>query len=196
MEIVNLLGFSLVVYASYLLLTKFIHNKLRQLSTAVDDLQFLGQSRQEGNRIPGTAVVCGGRQVHTDLTVSQKLNIHCGCSIAGLLSARVCSDHFERVLIVDPEEWLSTADGMVDRHRELVDGQAIVTSLSPPQKRSRVFQYTFMHGYQMFLPNALQRMFKNFESEVKSSGGRCVIPPNFLPIYLLKSNFTTKTSST
>ena len=32
-------------------------------------------------------------------------------SIAGLATARVCHDHFERVVIVEPEAWLATEEG-------------------------------------------------------------------------------------
>ncbi|KAJ7282835.1 hypothetical protein C8J57DRAFT_1499798 [Mycena rebaudengoi] len=48
----------------------------------VAELALLGQPRKQ--KLPGTVVVCGG-------------------SIAGIITARICADHFERVILVDPE---------------------------------------------------------------------------------------------
>ncbi|KIJ36221.1 hypothetical protein M422DRAFT_179637, partial [Sphaerobolus stellatus SS14] len=49
------------------------------------DLSKLGMPRNKSQRIRGTAVICGR-------------------SIPGLLTARICSDHFENVVIVEPED--------------------------------------------------------------------------------------------
>jgi hypothetical protein len=55
-------------------------------------------------------------------------------SIAGLAAARICHDHFERVIIVEPEAWLTTPEGW-ESDRE-------------PMKRvrARVMQYQSLHG--------------------------------------------------
>jgi hypothetical protein len=55
-------------------------------------------------------------------------------SVAGLLTARVCHDHFERVLIVEAEAWVASEEG------RKMDGwnQKLV--------RSRVAQYASLHG--------------------------------------------------
>ncbi|KAJ7580273.1 hypothetical protein C8J56DRAFT_279035 [Mycena floridula] len=63
-------------------------------TTALLDLQFLQDSRPEGKKIQGNAVIAGG-------------------SIAGLLTAAICHKYFERVLIIEPEAWLNTEEGRV-----------------------------------------------------------------------------------
>lgn len=55
-------------------------------------------------------------------------------SIAGLLAARICSEFFEHVIIVEPEEWLTSEDGM----RRFAWKQE--------HKRTRVMQYQSLHG--------------------------------------------------
>ncbi|KAK0474283.1 hypothetical protein IW261DRAFT_1341776, partial [Armillaria novae-zelandiae] len=57
----------------------------RQLEkqTCVLDIDSLG-TRLPGDKFKGTAVICGG-------------------SIGGLIAARVCHDHFDDILIVEPE---------------------------------------------------------------------------------------------
>ena len=55
-------------------------------------------------------------------------------SIAGLVTARICHDHFERVIIVEPEAWLATTEGWEPE--------------SEPKKRARarILQYQSLHG--------------------------------------------------
>lgn len=75
------------------------------------------------------------------LTMIQS-HIYYFASIAGLWTARVLADHFEDVLIVEPEEWLSTEEGKSGVYNAL--GEAIEDARI--HKRSRVFQYTSIHG--------------------------------------------------
>ena len=59
-------------------------------------------------------------------------------SYAGLATARICHDHFERVIIVEPEAWLAT-----------VEGWKLEQKGEPTQKtktRARVMQYQSLHG--------------------------------------------------
>ncbi|KAF8577660.1 hypothetical protein K439DRAFT_535456 [Ramaria rubella] len=130
----------------YKVVSTLVVKKLRAVLTAVDDLPKLGLPRT-GGKIRGTAVICGG-------------------SIAGLFSARVCADHFEKVIIVEPEAWLATAEGQVDRHRERTEEN------TPVQKRSRVYQYTSVHMYQAFATLALRKWFSEYDTEVLKMGGR------------------------
>ncbi|KAJ7779095.1 hypothetical protein B0H16DRAFT_804463 [Mycena metata] len=65
------------------------------------ELAVLGQPRAK--KLPGTAVVCGG-------------------SIAGSVTARILTDHFERVILVDPE----------------------VDKIDEP--KTRILQYNAFHG--------------------------------------------------
>ncbi|PFH53243.1 hypothetical protein AMATHDRAFT_1318 [Amanita thiersii Skay4041] len=72
---------------------KWIFIRARKKLTAeqigLRDLELLGKPRTNGPKLSGTVVICGG-------------------SLAGLTAARVCHDHFENVIIVEPEAWLST----------------------------------------------------------------------------------------
>ena len=103
------------------------------------------------------------------MLLSTAFHIHQGykhrscCSIAGLLSARVCSDHFENVVMIEPEEWVTKTEGVADAHSSPV-----------LQKRSRVPQYNTFHGYQSFTTRVLRKLFRDFDSEVAKAGGRCV----------------------
>ncbi|KAF8529794.1 hypothetical protein JB92DRAFT_2859630 [Gautieria morchelliformis] len=118
---------------------------LRATLTALDDIPALGVLRSKDLKISGTAVVCGG-------------------SIAGLLSARVCADHFESVVMVEPEESVTRPD---DHHHD-------EKSSSVVQQRSRVPQYTSYHGYQAFMTLAVRKLFPNFDHEVVKAGARVV----------------------
>jgi len=103
-------------------------------------------------------------------------------SIAGLLTARICSDHFEKVYIVEPESWLCTEDGKE------------VESWNQKNKRSRVMQYYSTHGRRPIVfvlsfrltyhsssgnlvpvTQCLARLFPEFEQECCRSGIRYVI---------------------
>ncbi|KAJ7740952.1 hypothetical protein DFH07DRAFT_982126, partial [Mycena maculata] len=89
-------------------------------------------------KIPGTALICGG-------------------SIAGLLAARVCHAHFERVLIVEAEAWVASEEG------RKTDGW------DQRLKRSRVVQYNSLHACQSFLYQGLENLFPNIEEECRRS---------------------------
>lgn len=58
-------------------------------------------------------------------------------SLGGLLCARVCSDYFEKVLIVEPEAWLTSDDGKIIHAWE--------------QKNTR-FALVFLSSYHQFNP--------------------------------------------
>ncbi|KAK0197957.1 hypothetical protein F5146DRAFT_1017606 [Armillaria mellea] len=114
----------------------------RQLSkqTCVLDIDSLG-TRLPREKIKGTAVICGG-------------------SIGGLIAARVCHDHFDDVLIVEPEAWLSSPDAVR------------ADSWNQENKRSRVMQY---HSLNLLLAigyKAMAKLFPNIEAQSKSCGLR------------------------
>ncbi|PBL00011.1 hypothetical protein ARMGADRAFT_959754 [Armillaria gallica] len=98
----------------------------------------LGSSRAPAEKIKCTAVVCGG-------------------SISGLLTARVCRDHFENVLIVEPEGWLNSEDAKR------------VNSWNQENIRSLVMQYGSLQGVQVFAYSGFCKLFPGFESECKAS---------------------------
>ncbi len=56
------------------------------------------------------------------------------CSVGGLLAARVCHDHFDDVVIVEPEMWLNSEDA---RRTD---------SWNQGNRRSRVMQYESFQG--------------------------------------------------
>ncbi|KAJ7814291.1 hypothetical protein B0H14DRAFT_2522274 [Mycena olivaceomarginata] len=77
----------------------------------------------------------------------------CGGSIAGLLTARICHGHFESVVVVEAEAWVASEEGRKVRgwERKL--------------NRSRIVQYTSLHGCQSALFNGLKCLFPDFEKE-------------------------------
>ncbi|KAJ6456152.1 hypothetical protein C8R45DRAFT_1035091 [Mycena sanguinolenta] len=78
---------------------------------------------------PGTAVVCGG-------------------SIAGIITARICADHFERVVLIDPE---------------------IEDSEKP---KTRILQYNATHVFLSLFVEGARRLWSNFDAEMIAAGGR------------------------
>ncbi|THU97261.1 hypothetical protein K435DRAFT_69481 [Dendrothele bispora CBS 962.96] len=150
-----IMGLSLTWVATLLLalllllrhVTRRLRHHLLKKETAMLDWVLMGKAREEKNKIPGTAVICGG-------------------SLAGLLAARVCHDHFERVIIVEPEAWLSTEDGVQ------------VESWKQKQKRARVVQYTSLHGNLAPITDGLIRLFPNLEKECHRSETR-LMPADF-----------------
>ncbi|KAJ7051157.1 hypothetical protein C8F01DRAFT_1263183 [Mycena amicta] len=90
----------------------------------VKQLDQLGQPRDK--LFPGTVVVCGG-------------------SVAGIVSARICADHFERVLVVEPD-------------------------IENPG--NRILQWNAAHLYLCLFVTGARRLWKNFDDVAKSLGGR------------------------
>ncbi|KAJ7093461.1 hypothetical protein B0H15DRAFT_882625 [Mycena belliarum] len=130
----------LAVPAAYSVLLVSWHLLRRHLLAkhfGVQDLPHL-QSRLPEKKVSGTAVICGG-------------------SIAGLLTARVCHDHFERVLIVEAEAWVASEEG------RKIDGW------NQKLARSRVAQYASLHACQSFLYTGLKSLFPNIEDECRRS---------------------------
>ncbi|EJD46787.1 hypothetical protein AURDEDRAFT_164240 [Auricularia subglabra TFB-10046 SS5] len=119
--------------------------------TSVPDLPSLGTPRKAPREL-GTAVICGG-------------------SIGGLLAARVCTDHFERVVVIEPEGWTFTTEASEPPNltTRLVDS-ARGTYNAFEHKRSRIYQYTAIHGYQALLTIVLRKLFPGFEDEAKNWG--------------------------
>lgn len=104
-------------------------------------------------------------------------------SIAGLWTARVCADHFEDVLVIEPEVWTNGDKGMdalYDENGERKDG----VSTTP---RQRVVQYNSSHGkgshlfqrqsdvalgFQPIHLRGLRRLFPEFDKEAKKTDAR------------------------
>ncbi|KAF7322192.1 hypothetical protein MKEN_00743700 [Mycena kentingensis (nom. inval.)] len=74
----------------------------------------------------------------------------CGGSIAGMLAARICHAHFKKVLIIEPDKWTTS-----DEARTLKEW-------NHEPRRTRVLQYTSLHGNQAFLFESLIPLFPKF----------------------------------
>ena len=143
-----LLRSSLVVFTTFLLrlgwrtlgttLNKYFTRKM----TILLDLDSIGKSRPPSQKIKGTAVICGGRCVNSFLFLPFfSLNVD-HLSIAGLWTARICADHFDEVLIVEPEEGLQAQENCNPVYDEKGDYNNAAGSLH----RSRVSQYQAAHS--------------------------------------------------
>ncbi|KAJ7107792.1 hypothetical protein C8R44DRAFT_857873 [Mycena epipterygia] len=93
------------------------------------ELEILGQPRKQ--KFPGSAIVCGG-------------------SIAGTVTARILADHFERVVLVDPE--------IEDAERP----------------KTRIMQYNAVHAFLSLFVNGARRLWPDFDTEFKAAGGHLV----------------------
>ncbi|KAF8236757.1 hypothetical protein L208DRAFT_1390284 [Tricholoma matsutake] len=138
------------IYLSVTYFLRSVRQKLLIKETAVGDLPLLGESRLKGQKLQGIAVICGG-------------------SICGLAAARVCHDHFERVIIVEPEAWLAIPEGW--------DPKAD----SRKNNRSRIVQYHSIQAFQPFGFMALKKLFPHFEEECGNFDIR-VLPADFSPV--------------
>ncbi|KAJ7051156.1 hypothetical protein C8F01DRAFT_1377091 [Mycena amicta] len=90
-------------------------------------MEALGRKRDK--LIPGTAVVCGG-------------------SVSGTIAARICADHFERVVVVDPDIGNAEKD------------------------RTRIVQRNAAHVYLCLFVAGARRLWPGFDAEVERAGGR------------------------
>ncbi|KAF7308212.1 hypothetical protein HMN09_00669100 [Mycena chlorophos] len=134
-------------YALLLLAWHVLRRVLVAKHIGTTNLHLLQQGRAEHDKIPGTAVVCGG-------------------GIAGLLTARVCHEHFERVLVIEAEPWLSTEDA------RRVDGWKLLR-----QTRSRLIQWNSLHSSQAYFFAGLQKLFPNIIEEAARS--QIKVAPSF-----------------
>lgn len=135
-----LLAFVVVYEFFSLIINRYLWNKFSILK----DIHLLSKARS--TKVPGVAIVCGG-------------------SIAGLFAAKVCANHFEKVVIVEPEEWVA-----IQSDKGLDSGPRKTNTL----KRARVAQYTAFHHYHLLVTSVMREMFgsQNLDKAVRSVGGR------------------------
>ncbi|KAK7064852.1 hypothetical protein R3P38DRAFT_3302288 [Favolaschia claudopus] len=108
-----------------ILLSGYVWQKFCKSSPPwIKEIASLGQPRSR--KFPGTAVVCGG-------------------SISGTVTARLLADHFERVVVVDPE--------------------------IESEKKSRILQYNAGHIFLHIFAAGARRLWPNFD-EFIAAGGR------------------------
>lgn len=67
---------------------------------------------------------------------------HTPRSVAGLWAARICADHFEEVIIVEPEAWLGTEEGK----SPVYDTDGVYVESNRVHARARAEQYTAPHS--------------------------------------------------
>lgn len=117
-----------------------LHRFFLKKTTILLDLPNIGQPRPSSRRIKGTAIICGGRYVQSIKHYFHHLPL--SHSVAGLLSARVCADHFDEVLIIEPEAWLGSEEGRTP----IYDQDGLYIQSRRTNTRARVEQYTAPHG--------------------------------------------------
>ncbi|KAL1741288.1 hypothetical protein HDZ31DRAFT_45760 [Schizophyllum fasciatum] len=138
----------LTLWRALWFLSRRIRDGAARRETCSQEFEVLGRSRGS-RKIKGTAVICGG-------------------SYSGLLAARVCHDHFERVVIIEPEEWLSTAEG------------TLTHAWAQKSNRSRVMQYLALNATQVSTFEGLKKLYDSFVTESRVSG--ILISPAMLKI--------------
>lgn len=134
----------------------------------VDGLPLLGLKRTK--KIRGTAVVCGGR--HVSSYRSRYSLLISVSSISGLLTARVCSDHFTDVLIIDPElsEVERTKPSARIAQYDSLHGKIFLDLRTSPSNI-----YGYLPGYLTFVYEGMRRLWPNFERELVKAGGKYVL---------------------
>ncbi|KAK0188416.1 hypothetical protein F5146DRAFT_1055146 [Armillaria mellea] len=138
MDIIWVSTATLCAYLVALSLGRALRRRQLRKQTCVLDLDGLG-FRLPSKKIKGTAVICGG-------------------GVGGLLAARVCHDHFDDVVIVEPEMWLNSEDARR------------IDPWNQENRRSRVVQYESFQVIPVMGYTILSRLFPSFEEECKVSG--------------------------
>ncbi|GJJ09112.1 hypothetical protein Clacol_003334 [Clathrus columnatus] len=131
------------IWGSYKILSIFVTRAVWKKFSIMKDVPLLSKARNEQDKL-GVAIICGG-------------------SISGLFTARICANHFKKVLVIDPEKWITTEQGLQDHHRDL-----------DPPKRSRVAQYLAYHHFPLWITTAMEKMFPTFEQELQRAGGKLI----------------------
>lgn len=130
-----------IVYLTWKIGGHYLYKHFENKSTVLNELKHIGKPRPDSKRIKGTAVICGGRWIFQILYYH--LLTYPTCSIAGLWTARALADHYEDVLIIEPEAWIGSEVGRSNAYT--ADGIPIEENSTP--QRTRVMQYNnALHG--------------------------------------------------
>ncbi|EJD40405.1 hypothetical protein AURDEDRAFT_187036 [Auricularia subglabra TFB-10046 SS5] len=124
---------------SFRVFRRLLRRYLLQKYTCVLDLEQVGTPR-DGAKLRGTAVIW-------------------------LFTARICSDHFAKVVIVEPDAWTFTREAREPTAcgtREVEGASATYRTLD--HKRKRVPQYTAAHTFQVILLRFAHRVFPGFDA--------------------------------
>jgi hypothetical protein len=81
----------------------------------------------------------------------------------------VCSDHFEQVIVIDPDN-----DVLLDRAKpeNTVQCPWGTEDLAPNRRRPRVMQYNSYHAGQAIYWAGLRRLFLGVDEELKKAGAK------------------------
>lgn len=131
---VALLGTTFIIYR---LSCRFVNRYLRSL-TLLPELDLLNCPRPPNEKIKGTVIVAGA-------------------SYAGLWTACVCSDHFEDVVVIEPDAWVCTEEGTKTPVQ------------IPDSKRAHIAQYNSLHG-QSFFPCLLYTLTAQLTKRIAYTG--------------------------
>jgi hypothetical protein len=85
-------------------------------------------------------------------------------SIAGLLSARVLSDHFEEVMVIDPDADVLVQRALADDALRFPNGKD-----TDGPARPRVMQWTAFHLAQPIYFTGLDRLFPSLRAELAAA---------------------------
>jgi hypothetical protein len=127
--------------------------------TVMSDLPTLGTPRLDGQKLGQTVIICGGRFVSSLVARKDLCADAFSHSVAGLLAARVCTDHYARVLVIDPDA------------TRLVTAARAPDAAQQPPPHSRVMQYELFHAVQALFVHGLLKLFPGtFEREIAAAG--------------------------
>ena len=137
-----------VAVPTWILLKRAFRRNITFTTTSLDDVPKLSEPVTHAKH--GTVVIAGGRCAILTECPPYTRSTCVQSSLAGLLTARVCTAHFERVIVVEPEAWALSEEA---RHgpvftgtREVVRDGVAYNVLT--HKRGRIEQYTAIHGVQ------------------------------------------------
>ncbi|KAL1678036.1 hypothetical protein EV122DRAFT_278668 [Schizophyllum commune] len=128
---------TLALYSTAKTLGRRYRERELKRQTCVAEVEQMGTSRK-GEKMKGTAVICGG-------------------GYSGLVAARICHDHFERVIVIEAEPWLNTDEGKMAR------------SWEQKSRRTRIMQYESLNTHDGFVYRCMSRLFPNFRDECAAS---------------------------
>ncbi|EJD37346.1 hypothetical protein AURDEDRAFT_173620 [Auricularia subglabra TFB-10046 SS5] len=105
------------------------------------------------------------------VALSGLLLVYLSTLVSGLFAARVCADHFDKVVVVEPEAWTFGQEAREPANfdtRHFQGNSATYNTFT--HRRSRVYQYTAVHIYQVLLLWFLRRLFPGFDEHAKQWG--------------------------
>ncbi|KAG8937337.1 hypothetical protein FRC00_006890 [Tulasnella sp. 408] len=116
---------------------RYIHETLVDRTTCLPDLEHLGEPTK--TKYQGKAIVCGG-------------------SFAGLMTARMLTDHFEEVVVIESEETFENGG----------------------RKGTNLMQHNQLHAFGVLVLSAWRKLWPDADDYIKAADGRISICNNNL----------------